>query len=173
MGSFHMMESGTGIVCFPVQSHYERRFEMKRSLAIIVSVLLLGVPAISSMASADQSEWEGLYLSMMGGAGMMGGGGGMMNDDGYGGSRNSMGDRRSGQNIFHDRDHNSNAYEGDRHRIGNDDYRQDEHLQISNELRAKKRELSNMIRSGNADPAAVERKMNEIERLEQVFEDRR
>lgn len=151
---------------------------MKRSLLIMLSVLLLNIPGLETKAAADQNNLDGAYLSMMGGGGgmmgggMMGGGGGRMNNRGYGGSGDRMGTGTFGQDRSRENNFNTNRFKEDRHRTGSD-YRQDERPQLREELRAKRRELSNLIRFGNADPDEVDRKINEIERLEHRFDDRR
>jgi hypothetical protein len=133
------------------------------TLALMV-LAIAGFPAATVLAGSAPAG--GQTLAMMGG-GMMGGqgygsggyGGGMMGSQGYGGRMGGGYGWSPGGN------HSPQAY-GDTHL-------QEERSELKLELRQERQELSEMVRSGNADQARLDRKMDRIESLEQQLDNLR
>jgi hypothetical protein len=162
--SLRLYIAPTAIGAKIISSIVERIRRMKGHLLIVLAGTLLILTGANATAFADQNHRDDFQLSMMGM------GGGMMNNHGYSGRGDHMGLGRFGQ----DHDNNPYMYPDDEDRYGErDGYRQDEQLRIETQLRAKRRALSSLIRSGNPDPDEVDRKINEIERFERMLDDNR
>ncbi len=147
-------------------------------LALMV-LAIAGFPAATVLAGSAPAG--GQTLAMMGG-GMMGGqgygsggyGGGMMGGQGYGsggygggmmGSQGYGGRMGGGYGWSPGGNHSPQAY-GDTHL-------QEERSELKLELRQERQELSEMVRSGNADQARLDRKMDRIESLERQLDNLR
>lgn len=123
----------------------------------LIGFAISGFPAAAVLAGPGPSGGQTLT--------MMGGGGHMMDGQGYGGPAGGMrGGRGYGWNGF--------SGENDNRGYPNS-YRENDRRALRNELRMERRELSDMIRSKNADPDQVDRKLDQIERLERRLDDMR
>ena len=96
--------------------------------------------------------------------GGMGGGQGMMGGQGHGtmgsGGNDMMG---SGQNFSSPRTSQSR-------RSPSDQYRQQERVRLSEEIRERRQELSDLYRSDKPDKALIDKKIAELNKLETDYE---
>ncbi len=142
----------------------------KKTIIPILALVCLAIATIPAAAvqAADPGPAGGQTLAMMGGGGMMGGQGyggpGGMRGNGYYGGRGGMRGGGYGWNGFS----GENGFRG----YGNS-YRNDQRRALTEELHRDRRELSDMIHSKNADPDKIDRKMEQIERLESQIDDMR
>ena len=96
--------------------------------------------------------------------GGMGGGQGMMGGQGHGtmgsGGNDMMG---SGQNFSSPRTSQSR-------RSPSDQYRQQERVRLSEEIRERRQELSDLYRSDKPDKALIDKKIAELNKLETAYD---
>lgn len=132
--------------------------------AAIIIALAVGITAYAhGPAGGFQSDYSmgGRGYAMMGGHGMMGGygsGHGMM--DGYGYNEDGY-DRDS----WYRNRQNSRGY-----RQNNTNYRERAESLI-NEIEEKRKELSSLLRSNNADKALIDKKIEDLNRLERNLDE--
>ncbi len=140
---------------------------MKRWM-IIQALLLLALAVAFYPAAGFAETGQGPVLAMMGGGGSMMGGGGYGNMGGYGGSM--MG----GGGYGNMGGYGANRFSPNGNYRGNDNsYHNSERGALRRELNREREELSEMIHKGNADPDRVDRKMDEIRRLERRLDGER
>jgi len=142
---------------------------MKRLFVTAMAVLSLSTAGFSTTASANTGNPGGLYLAMMGSGGGGGGGGGMMGGGMMGGQGNGgWGGFMGGGGYGGNRSANPDTYRQQPYRN-----EQNDRQAQREELQRERRELSEMIRAGNADPDAIDRKQSDIEQLERRLDDGR
>ena len=137
---------------------------MKRLILSRFAILALSVIGLYSAVSADPVDRSEPVLAMMGV------GGSMMGGQVYGGMGDNMGEGGFGQGYASDLSDYPQRYQDTRHCNRDDSHKRQK---LRDELHRQRQELSKMIHSGNADPDAVDRKMDRIERLESRLDSNR
>lgn len=137
--------------------------------AIVVIALAIGITAY---AHGPNGGNQAPYSMGMGGSGMMGG---------YGSGHGMMGGYGSGHGMMGGYGHNGNRNSRDmwdQNRHSSRDYRQNspnfrpESESLINEIEEKRSELSFLLRSNNADKALIDKKVEELNRLERYLDER-
>lgn len=147
---------------------------------VIVIALAIGITAYAHGPGGGTRGGYGMGgngYGMMGGAGMMGAGGMM---GGYGAGQGMMSGYGAGQGMmdwYGRSDRNQYGRDTwDRDRRSPRDYRQarpnsrSEIESLQNQIQEKRKELSSLFRSDNADKALMEKKIEELEDLERYLD---
>jgi len=142
---------------------------MKTKINIISATLIIALAiGISAYAHGPNGGNPAPYTMGMGGNSMMGGGGMM---GGYGSGHDMMGGYgNNGDEYRHDRGY-QNKYRPRNHPQSNSDL-DAEVESLRNQIQNKRGELSSLYRSGDADKALLDRKIDELNNLEKYLDEK-
>lgn len=137
---------------------------MKRGMLIAVGMLSLTAFVFVS-ADFAKANSNSRILAMMGG-GMMGGHGHSSQGSPMGGNHTDDHRYGHGDDDHYRQSSGHGGYGEHDYPYGGNQRWQNDHNNVMEAWRQKNRELSEMVRSGNTDPEVLERKKDEIRRLE-------
>jgi hypothetical protein len=146
---------------------------MKTKINVISATLIIALAiGITAYAHGPNGGNQGGYgmdgnvYAMMGGNGT---GNGMMG--GYGSGHGMMGGYGSGHGMMDGYGHNENGHNSRDYRQNNPKFRAESESLI-NEIDEKRIELSSLLLSNEADKALIDKKVEELNRLERYLDER-